>query len=652
MRATASRVVVAIAAAAAFCQFGVGTATAVPGPAHHIAVPPGIGIGRVIVLRPHRIDLFNGGRYARSFYLDGQHATLNGLTDTIGDPAFLSRPARGTVLVSAAIIQRPHTGLVVGGSGLRTVELRADPVSPAFIRGTRASVTFSGVTVIAMGPLASAGRPFLSYGGHSIIIATSSRFAHLGRPGTRPLAALDVGVGSTLTATNVAFTDNAVGLRAANSAAVRLSIVTASRSSDDGIILRNAGRVSAHNVTVNDNRGDGLVLAGAGTHLFVTGSLTATGNRRSGIAATSGVATTISGAHTRGNGVAGVDVHDAGVTSVLGLASTNEPVAIRIDSAADSTADGVIASGDQVGINVTARSRNVKLHSITVNGANIGVRINAHDVSANLVTVTRSGIGVQISSTARNVQVSGLIVTNPVADGTVSTGAVVAGDGTTLTGSRIDGVGIGLRITGIHTTIKGGSVSATGTAVRLSDIADGTAVSGATVRGGKLGVSVANIGTLALTRDVISGSVAALRTSGGTTTVTASTLTSTGIGVDAHARVTLTHSTISAAVGAHIASGVVARFDTDQIHGAITGIHVVDGGRVSVISSHVTGRVPISGTATVLGLSFIGSLPLHWLGAFGLALLVLALFLVALSRSRERGHVRLVLAPAHVNNRA
>ena len=54
----------------------------------------------------------------------------------------------------------------------------------------------------------------------------------------------------------------------------------------------------------------------------------------------------------------------------------------------------------------------------------------------------------------------------------------------------------------------------------------------------------------------------------------------------------------------------------------------------------------------MLGLSFIGPLPLHWLGACGLALIVVALFLVALKQIRERSHVRRVLAPAHVTNRA
>ena len=118
----------------------------------------------MIVLRPHRLDLFDGGRYGRSIYLDGQHATLTGLVDSIADPAFLSRSAHGTVRVTAALIQRPHTSLVVGGAGLRTVELRADPASPAFLTGTRASVSFSGVTVTGTGPSAEAGRPYLSYG--------------------------------------------------------------------------------------------------------------------------------------------------------------------------------------------------------------------------------------------------------------------------------------------------------------------------------------------------------------------------------------------------------------------------------------------------------------------------------------------------------
>jgi len=117
-----SRTAVAIAAAAALLQLGASPVAAVVGPPHHIAVPPGIGAGRVIVLRPHRVDLFNHGRFGRSIYLDGQHATLTDLANAIGDPTFLSRPARGTVRLTAALVQRPDTHLVVGGGGLRTVE--------------------------------------------------------------------------------------------------------------------------------------------------------------------------------------------------------------------------------------------------------------------------------------------------------------------------------------------------------------------------------------------------------------------------------------------------------------------------------------------------------------------------------------------------
>jgi hypothetical protein len=657
MNATVSRMVAAIAAAAVLCCLGVGTTAAVVGPPHHIAVPPGIGKGRVMVLRPHRIDLFNGGRYGRSIYLDGQHATLNGLADAIGDPAFLSRPAPGTLLVTAALTQRPDTNLVVGGAGLRTVELRADPVSPALLTGTRATVSFIGVTVTGTGPGAPAGRPYLSYGGSSIVRAAGSRFAHLGRPGSHPLAALEVGKGATVTVSHVVFSDDVIGLAAANTAAVRLSFVNASRSSADGIVLRNAGVVWAGNISVNGNHEDGLLLAGAGTHLSVTGGLTAIGNGRFGIMASSAVAAAISGARTQGNGVAGVNVHDAGVCSVLGLASDHEPVAVRIDSGAKFTADTVTATHDRIGISATARSQSLRLHSIIVSGAVTGLLIDSAHVTADGVTVSGAGLGLHITSSAHDVNITGLAVTSATTNSGTNgptTGAVVSGDSVTLTDSRIEGARFGLLVTGSHTTIKSGKISATGTVVAVRDHADATTVAGVTISGGTLGFSVAaGSGAIALDNDVISGSSrAALRAGGGTTTVTSSTLTSTGTAIEGYAPVTVTGSSITAAVGAHIASGVVAQFAEDQIHGSITGIHVVDGGHVSVINSQVTGHAPISGKASVLGLSFIGPLPLHWLGACGLALLVLALFLVALSRSRERSHERSVLAPTHVTNRA
>jgi hypothetical protein len=649
MRVAVSRTVAAVAAAAVLWCVGVGTAAAASGPPHHIAVPPGIGTGRVMVLRPHRVDLFNGGRFARSIYLDGQHASLGGLADVVADPAFVSRPAAGTLLLTAALVQRPHTSLTVGGAGLRTIELRADPASPAFMTGTRAAVTFTGVTVTGIGRSSEAGRPYLSYGGFSVVSVTSSRFSRLGREGRHPLAALEVGKGAVLTASKVAFTDDVVGLAAANSAAVRLASVTVSTSSGDGITLRNAGLVSIGDLEVSGNR-DGLVLAGAGTHLFVLGGLTALDNRRFGINASSSVAAAVRGARTRGNGVAGVNIHDAGASSVIGLSSSDEPIAVRIDSGAQVAADGVTASSDQTGIDATARCRNLSLHRIIITGASVGLRLAADNAIVDGVTVTGSRVGLQITPTAHHSRISALTVTSPDPNGPDSTGVEVSGDGTRLVDSHIDGAHSGLWVAGVDTTVTGGSISATGTGIAVRAQAGRTTLTSVKVSGGLVGLSVGG-GSVALTKDVITGSSrAALRNDGGTTDVTASTLRSTGTGVDAHAPVTVRDSSIMAAVGARVGAGATATFDGDAVYGSTTGIHVDDGAHVRVISSHVTGHTPIAGIATVLGLSFIGPLPLHWLGACGLALIAVALFLVALSRSRERGRIGRVLAPTHVTN--
>jgi|GEM_PF-5274085 len=655
MRAGLSRALLVIAAAAAALQLGVGTAAAVPGPPHHIAVPKGIGAGRVLVLRPHRVDLFTGGHFVRSVYLDGTHATLIGLTDAIHDASFLARSASGGNLrVTAGLIQRPGTSLVVGGAGQRTVELRADPVSPAVLTGTGANLSFRGVTVTGTGPAAPAGRPYVSYGGGSVISVSSSNFAQLGRPGQHPHAALGVGRGSTLTASNVSFSRNAVGLSATNSAVVRLDSVTAVRSAADGIVLRNAGLVQAGAISVVANGGNGLVIAGAGTHLSITGAVTATDNQRSGIRATSAVQATIQGARTHHNGIAGIEVRDSGVSSVLGLVSTSEPVALRIDSGAKLTADNINAAGDRVGIHATARSRNVTLHSIVVSGATTGVRIDGADVVADTLTVSGSEMGLQVTPSAQNVSVTKLTVTRPVASSRATVGAVLAGDTTRLTDTHIDGVDFGLRITGPLTTIKGGTVSAADTVVRVNGQGDGTTLSGMKVSGGAFGISVSDPATLTLNNDQITGSSrTALHTRGSrTTTITASTLTSAGTAIDGHGPVRVAGSTVDAAIGAHIAAGVVARFTDSRLNGSNTGIHVVDGGQVSVADSHVTGHTPISGKATVLGLSFIGPLPLHWLGFFGLALVLVALLLLALSRLRQEERERLAFAPAHVTNYA
>jgi hypothetical protein len=81
-------------------------------------------------------------------------------------------------------------------------------------------------------------------------------------------------------------------------------------------------------------------------------------------------------------------------------------------------------------------------------------------------------------------------------------------------------------------------------------------------------------------------------------------------------------------------------------------VFAVPGSRVTLTASRIYGAVPVHGSATVDGHSFVAAMPLNWLGIAGIALVVIAVLLMLAARVRERGHDHVSLAPAHVVNRA
>src|SRR3954468_21141788 len=130
---------------------GTGTGDSVaelPGvPAVHL-----LAHGRVLVLRPHRLQVAVDGRIRREIPI-AQPLDLARLPDVVHDPAFASSPEPGVVRLGAVLVQRPETTVEAGDDGghLRLELGETGGAGAGRGTGTRAELRLRSVTVVAPG---------------------------------------------------------------------------------------------------------------------------------------------------------------------------------------------------------------------------------------------------------------------------------------------------------------------------------------------------------------------------------------------------------------------------------------------------------------------------------------------------------------------
>jgi hypothetical protein len=106
--------------------------------------------GRVLVLRPHRLEIALDGRIQRRIAVR-QPLDLARLPDLVRDPAVAVRTPAGVVRLRAVLLQRPGTVVEGGASGPLRLELAdSGGAGPARISGTRAALHLRHTTVTAL----------------------------------------------------------------------------------------------------------------------------------------------------------------------------------------------------------------------------------------------------------------------------------------------------------------------------------------------------------------------------------------------------------------------------------------------------------------------------------------------------------------------
>ncbi|HVN11570.1 MAG TPA: right-handed parallel beta-helix repeat-containing protein [Kineosporiaceae bacterium] len=652
-------------------------------------VPADLSHGRAIVLRPNRIDLVRDGRVLTSMPFNGAAATLAGVAAVV-DGSYVTRIG-DTVTLKAAVLQRPGTSLTAGADGIRTLRIVSRPGSAAYLWGTGANLTLTGVAVRA-DPAPAAIRPYLLYSGGSHVTVRNGSLLRLGRSPRG--AALEIGTGSGVTVTDTTFTSSSTGLSAHASASVVLRDVTVSGSAGDGITLRNAGAVDVVGIDAVRNGRNGITLSGRGTHVRALRDVTATGNKHAGLMVVDGTGATASGLRTTRNGNAGAALTGAGVVQLSGVTSTSEPTGIRVHDGQPVTISGLTAISDATGVSADGKGHGLVLQQSVIHDAQVGVRIQTPGARVSGVRVLDSDAGLDSDVGARGLVVTALEATSTAAG--VGTGLVAGGAVTRLSDVHVAGFRTGLRIEEAGTTVKDSIAGAAVSGVLLDGAATGTTITGISTYGAKDGLRVAGApgptrvedsilggetglrvgtgdvtvvhstingaqdgvrmaaagGTLTLdSADVTGTARTGLALDAGTTSVVGSAVHAGRTAIDAGAPVGVDGSSITGAVGIHVAQGVTATVDATQVHAEQVGVLAVDGAHVTLTASQIHGVVPVRGSVTLRGPSFIAAMPLNWLGVAGISLVLVAVLLMIAARLRE-GDDRVALAPAHVVNRA
>jgi hypothetical protein len=587
-----------------------GATAAFPSPVrpHTPTVPKGLPAGQLIVVRPYRADLVSNRVVRRVVPLQRGPVHLDQLVRAIADARWATLSSAGELTLKAAVIQRPGTELWVG-SPVRRLRLADSTSSPASISGTRAVVTFTGVTVIsdAGGKPAppSAHRPYIDYTLGSAVTVTSSRFESLGTPlpGRR---GVQVGKDSALVAVDSTFAHNTAGLTVDQAHGARLTRVSAQQNDGAGIHVGRTAVAELSAVTATDNNGNGLELRGP-LPALVLGTVSSSRNRRSGADLSELSGTHVSGVRTDHNHVAGVVLRNCPGCAVTAITAADERVGVRVDhlSPAALVRDATVLRATATGILVAAGDGRIENATITLGATAAGVRVRA------------------------------------------------AAEHVTVSGSRVTGGAAGISADGNWTTIADVTVTDSKVGLRIGGHADHVVVRGVHTTGTTAGL-VATHGT----RQVIVAGLHIRQHGGRGITSAAEQLTADDVAIDGadiglalRNGATVRNSRVSALSEAvRVAGDSRADLLSADLSASILGVNTSPSARLTLTDSRVSAALGARGPVTLIGDVQFPPLPTHWLGVFALVVLALASSLELLRMVRERRDGPTTRAPAHVRN--
>src|SRR4051794_29911048 len=237
--------------------------------------------GRVLVLRPHRLQVAVDGRIRREIPV-AQPLDLARLPDVVHDPAFASSPGPGVVRLGAVLVQRPDTTVEAGddGASLRVELADTGGAGPGRITGTRASLRLRHASVVAAGLLPVSGiAAGLRYLHQSEITLHDVTLDGLGGIGRTRVPALRTDGGGRVSLQSVRVRGQGRGVAIEDAVGAEIAGLVADGLGGDALVVSGGSGVRINNV-----RAEGLTAAGVRLHETIGAGLTDVRVRTSGIA--------------------------------------------------------------------------------------------------------------------------------------------------------------------------------------------------------------------------------------------------------------------------------------------------------------------------------------------------------------------------------
>lgn len=622
-------------------------------------VPPELAAGRVLLLRPGRIDVARDG-VVRRMIVVGRRVALTELPGLVRDPDYVAWSRPGVLRLNATIAQRPGSVLISGGPRAARLELDETGAHPVQLLGTRATLDLQATSLALAGtaPVRTPVVGLLRYVNGSTVRLRALGVTGLGDPAGR-LPAVQITSGSVATLRGVRFSAGGPGLELDGVASATLSDVSASATHGTGLQVTRAGRLVAGSLGVSGNAGDGLRLVGPIGALDVS-DVVATDNHGNGITVLTqdgGRVRRVRTSHNRGDALALRAFSHATVDTVD---SAWDARALTVEGGSGSVVRGLASQGGVVVVNGSDRLTLDAPRVRWTSGA--ALKLSGRDVVVRGGDVDEAGEGVVVGSGAIGVTSRAVTATRVRIDGGTFVGRHTAvrvspsAVGTTLTGVvGTAPAGAALQVSGPGTTVRAGAWSGA-TGVRVRDLASGLLLDGARVAssGAALEIPPGGARDVTVLGTTLSG--------GGTRAVTSAAehlalrwcvVSGAATGVDLRGNGTVESSQVTAArQGVRVAPGHRAAVVSSRIRARDFGVVAAPGGSVQVTDAVVRASLAVRGTATLTGRTDLSPRPLRGVAVAAAGMLLAALALELLRRMREPAAPHLVDAPGHVQNRS
>lgn len=603
-------------------------------------VPAGFRQGRVLILRPHRIEMAADGVVRRVVPHTGP-LDLARLPELLADGRYSRRMSPTSVRLSAPLLQRPGTSVVASARGTGEIQLDAG----IGLYGTRATLALTGVRLTSV---SSRAPGLLSYGTGTAVTLRDTAIVGLGRGGRRPVPAVRV-AHAVVEATDLTLSGGGPGIVVDRATSASLTRVRVQGCGGDGIVIKGGRRVRLGGLAVQGCRGDGVRVNGPVSPQAFSGPVSVAGSAGSGLLLS--------------------DVRDVRLVGVT--SRENARAGVQLSGVKNVSLERVSATGDQVAVAMTD-SENVRVSEIRAQSVGVGVsakrttklEIDAVEVvSARTRGLSLSATGVVITYSSVSAEQEGLVVRRGSQDVVVRN--------TVLAGTR-DALKIAGSTSGVSLA-KGTLVSPTGMAVRASG-GDLSMVDCSVV--GRIGVVVRGSGgRLRLTRTAVTAQGVALdlgrrsgaasvtggRFTGAGSTVVAvrgDSLTMTDVSVDGGATAASVHTRLVAgnvslnagSVGVRAARSARVTITDGEITAGAVGASAARSAAVTLDQTHVSAPRPSSGPVTFLGRNRWSHLPLRWMALAVLLVMGIAMVLETVRKLRERSRTEQFDVPPHVLN--